>query len=179
MVLIAIVIVILAGVFLYFRSSPKQETKSSPPPAVSQKSESTPSALPDQQAGKTIPGYQGKKIAGNIAPFLEFHQADYNKALKEDKVIVLNFYANWCPICRAEEPTIHEGFNSLSSDKVIGFRVNYNDSDTDADEKALAKQFKITYQHTKVILKKGQEFSRFLDSWDKTTFDKEIGKAIE
>lgn len=143
-------------------------------------SQVAPTAQPEYTiSAQTAPGYQGKKIVGNIAPFLEFHQADYEKALKEDKIIVLNFYANWCPICRAEEPAIHEGFNSLTSDKVIGFRVNYNDSDTDADEKALAKQFKITYQHTKVILKNRQEFSRFLDSWDKSAFNKEIGKAIE
>lgn len=60
----------------------------------------------------------------------------------------------------------------------MGFRVNFNDSDTDQDEKDLAKQFKIPYQHSKIILKNGKEFSRYLDSWDKATFDKEISKAL-
>jgi hypothetical protein len=31
---------------------------------------------------------------------------------------------------------------------VVALRVNYNDSDTDEDEKALAKEFGVTYQHT-------------------------------
>lgn len=171
----AVGLIILLGGFYYFKSANNSQLPSTPEPSLiqtSQPSEAT-------SATQTTNGYFGKVIAGKSDPFLEFNKKDYDKALAKNKIIVLNFYANWCPICRAEEPAIHEGFNLLTSDQVIGFRVNYNDSDTDADEKALAKQFKITYQHTKVILKNRQEFSRFLDSWDKSAFNKEIGKAIE
>ena len=31
---------------------------------------------------------------------------------------------------------------------VVGFRVNFNDTETDSEEKALAKEFGVTYQHT-------------------------------
>lgn len=170
-----ILIVTLLGLgailgFIFF-SNTTQKTQTPSQPLPNTQPESTTSA-------QTIPGYQGKLLAGKSAPFLEFKKEDYEKALSENKVIVLNFYANWCPICRAEEPAIHQGFNSLSSDKVIGFRVNFNDSDTDKDEEALGKEFKIPYQHSKVILKNGKEFSRSLDSWDKSTFDSEISKAL-
>ena len=129
-------------------------------------------------ATKPVPGYQGKVLAGSAAPFLEFSKVDYDKALAEGKIILLDFYANWCPICRSEAPMLHTGFDGLTTDQVIGFRVNYNDSDTDEAEKALARQFNITYQHTKVILKNGQQFSKSLDSWTKEDFDKEISKAL-
>lgn len=44
---------------------------------------------------------------------------------------------------------------------VQAFRVNFNDTDTDADEKALAGAFGITYQHTFVLIDaSGREVSR-------------------
>lgn len=118
-------------------------------------------------AGKKIEGYQGNVLAGNVSPFLEFDKADYEKAKAEGKIIILDFYANWCPICRAEEPEILAGFEELNNSNVVGFRVNFNDSDTDSDEQALAQKFNIPYQHTKVVLRNGVEVSRSSDSWKK------------
>lgn len=108
-----------------------------------------------------------------------FNQADYEKAKNEGKVIFLNFYANWCPICRAEEPDLKAGFDNLKTDKIAGFRVNYNDSDTDSAEKALAKEFGITYQHTKVVLKKGEKvLGPLIEQWDSETLVKELNKFL-
>ncbi len=121
--------------------------------------------------------YKGKILAGTASKYLEFNKADYESALKEKKKIVLNFYANWCPTCKAEEPEIFAAFNGLKDESVIGFRVNFRDSNTDADEEALAKEFGISYQHTKVILKDGQKFGKWPDSWDKQRYLDEISKV--
>ena len=124
-------------------------------------------------------GYEGKVLAGNTSPLLDFVKADYDKALLENKIILLYFYADWCPICRVEAPNeLYPAFDELTNAGVIGFRVNYNDSNTDEDEKALAKQFGITYQHTKVILKNGIEAVKSMETWDKEQYLQEINKAI-
>ncbi|MBI2613768.1 MAG: thioredoxin family protein [Candidatus Levybacteria bacterium] len=123
---------------------------------------------------RKIEGYSGRVLAGGYSPFLEFNKDDYEKALKSEKIILLDFYANWCPICRAEEPGIFDGFNSLTTDRIIGFRVNFNDSETDEDEKKLAKDFNVPYQHTKIFLRNGQEISRSVDQWSKERFLEEI-----
>jgi thiol-disulfide isomerase/thioredoxin len=60
---------------------------------------------------------------------------------------VLFFYANWCPTCKAAEENIKSNLGKLPQDVTI-IRVNYNDTDTDDDEKDLAKKYSITYQHT-------------------------------
>ena len=131
-----------------------------------------------EQTSRQIPGYQGNVLTNEGSPYLEFTKIDYEKALAEGKIIVLNFYANWCPVCRVEQPEVIKGFDSLNSSDVVGFRVSFNDSDTDDDEKQLAKQFKIPYQHTKLILKNGQEVKRSGDQWDKETFLKEVNSIL-
>lgn len=129
-------------------------------------------------SARKIEGYSGEVLAGNSAPYLVFNKADYDKAIASGKIVFLDFFANWCPICRAEAPEIKAGFDGLTRSDIVGFRVNYNDSDTDDDEKELAKQFGITYQHTKVILKDGREVFKSLDQWDRETFNSELSKVI-
>ena len=122
--------------------------------------------------------YSGEVLAGQEAKLLDFTKADYNKALASDKLIVLYFFANWCPICRAEFPLMQNAFDDLTTDAVIGFRVNYNDSATDANEKALASEFGVAYQHTKVFLKNGVRILKAPDSWSKDRYLSEIQKIL-
>lgn len=121
--------------------------------------------------------YTGKVLAGTEATkYLEFNKADYDKALNEKKKILLYFYASWCPICRVEQTATFAAFNEINDPDLIGFRVNYRDDDTDADEISLAKEFGVSYQHTKVILKDGQRVGKFPDSWDKERYLDELAK---
>lgn len=111
------------------------------------------------------------------APLLNFTKAQYDAAVASDKLVVLYFYANWCPICRAEFPLMQSAFAKLpAGSNVIGFRVNYNDSDTDEDEKALARQFGVAYQHTKVFLKNGQVVLKSPEGWSEDRYLTEIDR---
>jgi thiol-disulfide isomerase/thioredoxin len=121
----------------------------------------------------------GVVLAGKSAPLLDFTRADYDAAIKSDKLVVLYFYANWCPICKEEiANALYPAFNELTTDKVIGIRVNYKDSDTDEDEKNLARQYGIPYQHTKVFIKNGQQILKAPDGWDKARYLTEINNAL-
>ena len=121
--------------------------------------------------------YKGTILAGTeTTKYLDFNKADYDNALKEKKKILLYFYANWCPICKREQVDTFAAFNELNDPNLIGFRVNYRDGDDDADEKALAQEFGVGYQHTKVILKDGQRVGKFPDSWDKKRYLEELSK---
>ena len=133
---------------------------------------------PDGRAGASGGKYSGAMLAGTSAPLLDFTKADYDAALNSDKLIVLYFYANWCPICKAEFPLMQKAFDELDTDKVIGFRVNYNDNQTDNDEKNLAKQFGVAYQHTKVFVKNGQRILKSPEGWDRARYGIEINKFL-
>jgi thiol-disulfide isomerase/thioredoxin len=78
-----------------------------------------------------------------------------------DKRRILFFYANWCPTCRPADSDILKNVSEIPDD-VLVIRVNYNDSDTDDEEKSLASKYGITYQHTYVqIDPEGNEVSKW------------------
>ncbi len=168
-------VVFIVGVVSFFILS--NDKKESPSEIVEISEEiNTKPVVNEESDVPSFDTYKGKVLAGKNSKYIEFNLEDYKKAKSEGKIIFLDFYANWCPICRAEFLEILSGFNELSSDDVVGFRVNFNDSETDEAEKALAKEFKIPYQHTKVILVDGKVVLKDGDSWDKETFLNEIGK---
>lgn len=159
--IIALVVALGSSVFYFLPSSMRQ---TSAPVTTT------------QESVLSLPGYRGRVIAGKDSPYIEYNTADYEKAKAENKIILLEFYANWCPICRAQEPDFIRGFNSLKRSDLIGFRVNYNDGDTDDGEKVLADKHKIVYQHTRVILKEGVEVLRSNEQWDAQMLLSEIAK---
>lgn len=110
--------------------------------------------------------------------YVEFGRSEYERALSENKIILLYFYASWCPICRAEQSELIDAFNELNNENVIGFRVNYKDSTTDSYEENLAEEFGITYQHTKVIIKDGEQVLKSLESWNKEKYLEELNNLI-
>jgi len=121
----------------------------------------------------------GTVLAGTTSKFYDYNQADYLQALASDKLIVLYFYASWCPICRAEtQNATYPAFNELNNPDVIGFRVNFNDGDTDKSEEGLAREFGVAYQHTKVFVKNGSRILKSPQQWDKDRYFEEINKNI-
>lgn len=118
---------------------------------------------------------QANLLAGTTSPYYEFNPTAYSKALAENKVILLYFFADWCPICKREQADATlPAFNELQNSNLVGFRIHYNDNKVSAEERDLAKQYGITYQHTKIILKDGQQVLKDLSSWNKEKYLAEL-----
>ncbi len=120
--------------------------------------------------------YSGTLLAGSLdtSPLLEFTKSDYDTAIATDKLVVLYFYANWCPVCKTEFPKMQSAFNELEGNDVVAFRVNFNDTETDQNEKVLAQQFGVAYQHTKVFIKNNTRVLKSPESWDASRYLSEI-----
>jgi len=123
--------------------------------------------------------FTGTILAGNSAPILDYNKADYDTAIASDKLVVLYFYANWCPICKEElASATYPAFDKLTTEEVVGIRINYKDSDTDKDEEDLARKYGIAYQHTKVLIRNGKQILKGPDGWDEARYLTEINKAL-
>lgn len=91
--------------------------------------------------------------------YVEYSKEVLDKAA--DSRRVLFFYANWCPTCRPADKNFSENVSKIPQDLTL-IRVNYNDSDTDNEEKDLAKKYNVTYQHTFVqIDSTGKEIKKW------------------
>lgn len=107
---------------------------------------------------------------GSISKYVQ-----YSKRLLENsanKKRVLFFYANWCPICRPADAEFQSRMSEIPEDVVV-LRVNYNDTETDAEEEALAEKYDITYQHTFVQI---DEEGREIKKWNGGELDELLGQ---
>lgn len=94
--------------------------------------------------------------SGNYVPYSATALAEASAGRR-----VLYFYASWCPTCRPADADFSANLEKFPSDLTL-VRVNYNDTDTDAEEKSLAEKYGITYQHTFVqIDADGNELARW------------------
>jgi cytochrome c biogenesis protein CcmG/thiol:disulfide interchange protein DsbE len=59
------------------------------------------------------------------------------------QVVVLNYWASWCPPCRAESPLLERWHRRLSKSKATVLGVDVQDVDGDA--RAFAKKYGLTY----------------------------------
>lgn len=159
-IVIIIIVIIIGAVVIFSTSSKKSKTDQ-------------PFADENGEDGN------GTVLAGDLSPVIDFNKSDFEEALKSDKLVVLYFYATWCPLCVIEiENSFYPAFEELNNDNVIAFRINYNDINTDSNEKELARKFGIAYQHTKVILKNGERILKSAETWDKDRYLTEINNAL-
>ncbi|TAK04798.1 thioredoxin [Patescibacteria group bacterium] len=74
--------------------------------------------------------------------YQDFSRAAYDRALADGKTVILDFHADWCPTCRANEPVIRRTFELNTDANLVGFKVNYD------TEVALKRTFHVTSQST-------------------------------
>jgi thioredoxin 1 len=109
-------------------------------------------------------GIQPTKNTNSLSQTANARYTAFSPLILQDaasKRRVLFFYASWCPTCRPADAAFRMNTAQIPKD-VIVVRVNYNDMDTDQEEKDLATKYGITYQHTYVqIDAEGKEIQKW------------------
>ena len=91
--------------------------------------------------------------------YVEYSKSALDQAAGNRRVLF--FYANWCSTCRPTDANLKENISKIPEDVTV-IRVNFNDPETDQEEKDLVKKYGITYQHTFVqIDSEGKEAAKW------------------
>jgi thiol-disulfide isomerase/thioredoxin len=87
--------------------------------------------------------------------FQPYSAAALAAAQKADKPVALQFHADWCPTCRAQDKVLDKLKAEPGLDVTV-FKVNYD------TEKDLKRQYKIQTQSTVVVLRGDKERGRLV-----------------
>ncbi len=103
---------------------------------------------------------EDKIMDGTISlRYVTYSKSNFDNAASNRRVLF--FYASWCPTCKPADADLTESASKIPSDVTV-IRVNYNDPETDQEEKDLSKKYGITYQHTFVqIDSQGNEVTKW------------------
>ncbi len=115
-------------------------------------------------------------IGGGVSRYYNWDKAMFDQAVADGKTIYLEFSADWCPACKAQEPELVAGFAELNDPDVVGFKIHYKDDASTDEHNELIQQYQIAYQHTKVVLKDGQQVLKSPEAWTKNKFLEEMRK---
>jgi hypothetical protein len=116
----------------------------------------------------------GNVLAGSDTMYLDFNEQDYQMALRNNKRILLVFYASWSPASATEHEHARLAFAELHNADVVGFRVHYKDGEASPADDALALQFDVLEENTKVLLRDGNQEFVSTDEWDKKRYLTEL-----
>ncbi len=84
-------------------------------------------------SGKTAPDFSLKSLDGKV----------YRLSDLKGKVVVLNFWASWCPDCLEEMPSLQKAYNSLNKDGLVVLGISIDRKREKVSE--LVRKLKITY----------------------------------
>jgi len=94
----------------------------------------------------TEPKYILTPLIAKPAPLFTLPRFDGGELRLEDlrgKVVFLNFWASWCPPCRAEARTLEAAWQKYKNEGVVFVGANIQDRESDA--RAFLEEFGITY----------------------------------
>lgn len=101
-----------------------------------------------------------------------YNKASFDKALGSAQAVVVHVHADWCPVCRKQQPTIQ----SLAADPAMK-NVAFVQVDFDNDRDFL-KTYKVSNQSTILVFRGGKEVARLNGVTDPDQIKKKLQAAV-
>jgi thioredoxin 1 len=78
----------------------------------------------------------------------------FNNLVKDNKIVVVDFFASWCGPCKMLTPIIHEIEEEMHNIKVVKIDVD--------EDVELAKKFSVMSIPTVFLFKEGKQMASFM-----------------
>jgi thioredoxin 1 len=101
-----------------------------------------------------------------------FVQSQYDQLIAQGKPVIVDFYADWCPTCKAQKPIVEDVMHNPKLNSVTLFLANYD------QEIALKKSLHVTQQSTFVVFKGGKEVTRSTGQTNKADISALFDQAL-
>jgi thioredoxin 1 len=93
-------------------------------------------------------------LTATAAEPVPFQPKEFAKAKSEGKTILVDFHADWCPVCRKQSTVLPQVLKTDTYQNVVAFTADFD------SEKKLKKQLKVNQQSTLVVFKGEKEIAR-------------------
>ncbi len=160
--IVAVVAVLGFGAYTFSQnSSPSDSMMQKDDSAMEGKDEMVKTDDAMMQKDEAVMEKDDKMMEGKMSDsrYVEYSKAALDNASSNRRVLF--FYASWCPTCKPTDADLKANSSKIPSNVTV-IKVNYNDTETDQEEKDLAKKYGITYQHTFVQIDgQGKEVTKW------------------
>ncbi len=78
------------------------------------------------------------------------------KVKKSNKIVLVDFFANWCGPCKMLSPILQDAYSELDQNKFDFFKVDIDQSED------LAREFGVMSIPTMIIFKDGKEVDKMI-----------------
>jgi cytochrome c biogenesis protein CcmG, thiol:disulfide interchange protein DsbE len=98
--------------------------------------------------GSTTSGLVPAPQAGFLAPDFTLQTIDGRAVKLSDlrgQVVIVNFWASWCPPCKAEMPAIQHVYDAYRNQGLVVLAVNATNQDTLANAQAFLSENNLTF----------------------------------
>ena len=112
---------------------------------------------------------------GSIASAMDkkpFDQSAFEAAQSAGKPILVEISAPWCPVCKAQAPTLSKLRNEPRFKELVSFNVDFD------SQKDLLKRFNVQKQSTLIVFKGKQETGRSTGDTNPGSIEALLGKSI-
>jgi thiol-disulfide isomerase/thioredoxin len=111
-------------------------------------------------------------LPASAAEWKTFDAAAFAQAQKDGKPILVDIFAVWCPVCRAQNPILTQLTREPKFDDMIVFKVDYD------EQKADVRALKATSQSTLIVYNGATEKGRSVGDTNQASIAALLDKAL-
>jgi thiol-disulfide isomerase/thioredoxin len=101
-----------------------------------------------------------------------FDQAAFDAAQAQGKPVLVEVTASWCPVCKAQAPTLSKLRSDPRFKDLISFDIDFD------SQKDLLRKFNVSKQSTLIMFKGNQEVGRSTGDTNPSSIEALLAKAI-